>query len=71
MELKNHKPDEIRVLYNISPKKVKDKINEGDKIFTDDDWLPTMKEILEKCEFDYTVDTTDLAGKNIHEIIIK
>ena len=70
MERKTHTVDELRTLYIQSPAAVIQKVNAGDKIYTDNDWLESLVLILKKCNFDYTAQTHDLAGKSVHEVTI-
>lgn len=71
MEPKTHTTDKIRIAYSVSPVSVKNKIKVGDKIYTDDNWLKEIEDILKDCDINYDLITTDVANKNIHEITIK
>ncbi|MBD1364515.1 hypothetical protein IDJ77_11910 [Mucilaginibacter sp. ZT4R22] len=71
MESKTHTVDELRTLYIQSPVAITQKVNIGDKIYTDNDWLENLVLILKKCGLAYKVETHDLAGKSVHEVTIE
>jgi len=70
MENRTHTVDELRMLYTENPKSVKQKVNVGDKIYTDNDWLENLVLILKKCGLAYNVASQDMAGKGFHEVTI-
>ncbi|RKR81896.1 hypothetical protein BDD43_2057 [Mucilaginibacter gracilis] len=67
---KTHTVDELRLLYSISPAKLRKHLKLNEKIYTDDDGISQLEGMLRNCKVIYELKTHDIPGRKVYEITI-